>query len=300
MKANRIFGRNIRDSFKSVFRNLSLSMASIMCITITLIVVSISIILTYNVNNFTKEVEKDVTIVVFLDPSITEEGMDDVKDGLDKIANIDGEPKKKTKKQVTEEMMATSKVWEDIMSNWTEEENPLQATYEVKVVDLKYIDEVASQIREIKGVDTLSYGEGLIKPLISVFDAIKEIGIIIVIALILVTAFLIANTIKITIFSRKREIQIMRLVGASNINIKLPFMIEGLILGMIGSIIPILITCYGYIKLVESSSLEKISPFLILVKPTPFIYVVSGILLLIGMIVGMIGSYQAVRKHLKI
>jgi len=300
MKAIRIFGRNIRDSFKSVFRNLSLSMASIMCITITLIVVSISIILTYNVNNFTKEVEKDVTIVVFLDPSITEEGMDDVKDGLDKIANIDGEPKKKTKKQVTEEMMATSKVWEDIMSNWTEEENPLQATYEVKVVDLKYIDEVASQIREIKGVDTLSYGEGLIKPLISVFDAIKEIGIIIVIALILVTAFLIANTIKITIFSRKREIQIMRLVGASNINIKLPFMIEGLILGMIGSIIPILITCYGYIKLVESSSLEKISPFLILVKPTPFIYVVSGILLLIGMIVGMIGSYQAVRKHLKI
>lgn len=300
MKAIRIFSRNIRDSFKSVFRNLSLSMASIMCITITLIVVSLSILLTYNVNNFTKEVEKDVTIVVFLESDITEEGMDDVEEEILKIANVNGKPDKKTKKQVTEEMMASSKVWEEIMPNWTDEENPLQATFEVKVVDLKYIDEVAAQIREIKGVNTLSYGEGLIKPLLSVFDAIKEIGIVIVIALILVTAFLISNTIKITIFSRKREIQIMRLVGASNLNIKLPFMFEGLILGMIGSIVPILITCYGYIKLVESATLEKISPFLILVEPTPFIYIVSGILLIIGMIVGMIGSYQAVRKHLKI
>ena len=85
MKVFRIFGRNIRDSFKSVFRNLSLSMASIMCITITLVVVSLAIILTYNVNNFTKEVEKDVSIVVFLDSSITDEGIDDVSDELDKI-----------------------------------------------------------------------------------------------------------------------------------------------------------------------------------------------------------------------
>lgn len=300
MKAFRIFGRNIRDSFKSVFRNLSLSMASIMCITITLVVVSLAVIIAYNVNNFTKEVEKDVSIVVFLDSNITNEGIDDISDELDKIANIEGKPIKKTKKEVTEEMMETSKIWKDIMSKWTEEENPLQATFEVKVVSLKYIDEVADQIREINGVDTLSYGEGLIKPLISVFDAVKEIGIIIVIALILVTAFLISNTIKITIFSRKREIEIMRLVGASNINIKLPFMFEGLILGMIGAIVPILLTCYGYIKLYETSSLTKISPFLILVNPTPFVYIVSLILLLIGMIVGMIGSYQAVKKHLKI
>ena len=300
MKVFRIFGRNIRDSFKSVFRNLSLSMASIMCITITLVVVSLAIILTYNVNNFTKEVEKDVSIVVFLDSSITDEGIDDVSDELDKIANIAGEQIKKTKKKVTEEMMETSQIWKDIMSKWTDEENPLQATFEVKVVDLKYIDEVANQIKEIKGVDTLSYGEGLIKPLISVFAAVKDIGIIIVVALILVTAFLISNTIKITIFSRKREIEIMRLVGASNINIKLPFMFEGLILGMIGSIVPILITCYGYIKLYETSNLTKISPFLILVNPTPFVYIVSLILLAIGMVVGMIGSYGAVKKHLKI
>ena len=118
MKTIRIFSRNIRDSFKSVFRNLSLSMASIMCITITLIVVSLSILLTYNVNNFTKEVEKDVTIVVFLESDITEEGMDDVEEEILKIANVNGKPDKKTKKQVTEEMMASSKVWEEIMPNW--------------------------------------------------------------------------------------------------------------------------------------------------------------------------------------
>ena len=89
MKALRIISRNIRDSFKSVFRNFSLSLASISCITITLIVVSISIILSYNVNNFAENVEKDVTIVVFLDTNITPEEKDDVEDLIKKIEGVD-------------------------------------------------------------------------------------------------------------------------------------------------------------------------------------------------------------------
>ena len=88
MKAFRIFGRNIRDSFKSVFRNFSLSLASISCITITLIVVAIAIVLSQNVNNFTKIVERDVTIVAFLDVDITEEEIDDVYDEIISLDNV--------------------------------------------------------------------------------------------------------------------------------------------------------------------------------------------------------------------
>ena len=88
MKAFRILGRNIRDSFKSVFRNFSLSLASISCITITLLVVSVAIILTYNVNNFAESVEKDVTIVAFLDVDITEEETKKVEDEIKKLDNI--------------------------------------------------------------------------------------------------------------------------------------------------------------------------------------------------------------------
>ena len=140
----------------------------------------------------------------------------------------------------------------------------------------------------------------MIGSLVSIFDIVKKISIGMVIALILVTAFLIANTIKITIFSRKREIEIMRLVGASNINIKIPFVFEGLILGILGAVLPIVITTYGYVALYDKFQGQLISPFIKLIEPSPFIYGVSGILLVIGILVGMFGSWRAVRKYLKI
>ena len=133
-----------------------------------------------------------------------------------------------------------------------------------------------------------------------IFDVVKNVTYVVVIALIIVTAFLISNTIKITIQSRRREIEIMRLVGASNLNIKLPFIIEGLFLGMLGSIIPIILTIYGYNKLYDYMSTNNISPFLQLVNPLPFMLFVSLILLGIGTIVGMFGSAGSVRRYLKI
>ena len=123
---------------------------------------------------------------------------------------------------------------------------------------------------------------------------------VIVVALILVTAFLIANTIKITIDSRRKEIEIMRLVGASNTNIKIPFFFEGLILGIFGSIMPIIVTCYGYVALYTKLHGQVFSSIIKLIVPEPFIYQVSGILILIGMVVGIFGSLRAVRKYLKI
>ena len=119
-------------------------------------------------------------------------------------------------------------------------------------------------------------------------------------ALIFVTLFLITNTIKITIFSRKREIEIMRLVGASNFSIKQPFVIEGFCLGFIGSLIPISAVLYGYSALYKHFNGQLFSPFVKLVSAEPFIYYVSLILLVLGVIVGMFGSYRAVRKYLKI
>ena len=94
---------------------------------------------------------------------------------------------------------------------------------------------------EKKKTNSIEYGEDMVDQLIIIFDVIEKVSIGAVVALILVTAFLIANTIKLAIYSRRREIEIMRLVGASNISIKIPFVIEGLILGMLGSIIPIII-----------------------------------------------------------
>ena len=126
MKALRILGRNIRDSFKSVFRNFSLSLASISCITITLIVVAVAIVLSLNVNNFTKIVEKDVTIVAFLDVDITEEEIDDVYDEIISLDNVERTNVEfRDKMEISKEMMDSSDVFGSIMSEWDREESPI-------------------------------------------------------------------------------------------------------------------------------------------------------------------------------
>ncbi len=299
MKAFRILSRNIRDAFKSVFRNFALSLASISCITITLIVVSLAMILSDNVNNFATLVEKDVTIVVFLDRDITKEQIEDVRDSIDVLDNI-ASVEFQDKMSISKEMMESSDIFKNILENYDAEENPIQDTYQVKVKDIENIKKTADQIKEIDHVGVVKYGEGMVEQLVTVFDVVKKVSIGMVIALIIVTAFLIANTIKITIFSRKREIEIMRLVGASNLNIKIPFLFEGLFLGMFGAIIPILVTIYGYTALYNNFDGQLFSPFIKLIKPEPFIYIVSIVLLIIGILVGMFGSWRAVRKHLKI
>lgn len=299
MKLFRILGRNIRDSFKGIFRNFSLSLASISCITITLLVVSISIILTYNVNNFTKLVEEDVTIVAFLDNQITDEQVKSVADKISKIDHVDTY-QYQTKGEIADEMMESYDALKSIMGEWNDKDNPLQPTYRVKVDDIDNIKEVAKKIEALDHVKVVKWGQDLVESLISVFEVIRKVCIAIVVALILVTAFLISNTIKITIMSRKREIQIMRLIGASNLNIKIPFMFEGLFLGIMGAIIPIVATIYGYMALYKGFNGQIISPFIRLVTPEPFVYLVSLILLAIGMVVGMFGSWHAVKKHLKI
>ena len=301
MKAFRILSRNIRDSFKSVFRNFSLSLASISCITITLIVVAVSIVLSYNVNNFTKIVERDVTIVAFLDVDITEEEKETVYNSIITLDNIEKENVEFIDKmEISKDMMESSDVFNSIMSEWDREQSPIQDTYQIKVTDINFINKTAEELKEIENIDIVKYGEGMVEQLVSVFDAIRKGTGIVVIALVFVTAFLIANTIKITIMSRKREIEIMRLVGASNINIKIPFIFEGLLLGMLGSIIPIIITIYGYTALYNHFDGQLFTSFIQLIEPTPFVYLTSLGLLLIGMIVGMFGSSRAVRKYLKI
>lgn len=301
MKAFRILKRSIRDSIKSVFRNFSLSLASISCITITLLVVAISIVLSYNLNNFTNIIEKNVTIVVFLNMDVDQDKVNSIQEDIKNIDYVDKKSVKFIDKiSIANDMMETSDVLKSVMEDYTRETSPIQDTFQLKVTDINKIDKVAKLIKKIDGVDLVKYGEEMVKKLVKAFDVVRKGCIYIVIALVLVTAFLIANTIKITIFSRRKEIEIMRLVGASNINIKIPFMLEGLFLGMIGSIIPILVTIIGYNKLYDHFDGVLFSKFIKLIKPEPFVYLISLTLLGIGMLVGMLGSVRAVRKYLKI
>lgn len=299
MKLFRMLGRSIRDAFKSVIRNFSLSLASISCITITLIIVAIAIMASFNINNFTTEIEKDLTIVVFLDRDATEEDIKDVKTNIEKISNAE-KITYISKDEVKKEMQQESEVLDKVLDGYSEGESPLKDTYQVKVKNIEQIKDTADRIKKINSVSVVRYGEGMVEKLVSAFDSVKKVTYGVVIALVVVTVFLIVNTIKLTISARRREIGIMRLVGASNFTIKTPFIVEGMILGLLGSIIPIIFTTYGYMAFYKHFDGYLFSKLIVLIKPEPFIYTTSLMVVIIGILVGMIGSASAVKKYLKI
>lgn len=299
MKLFRILGRNIRDGFKSVGRNLSLSIASISCITITLLIVAVALVASYNVENMTKLIKEDFTIVAFVDTSATDEQINELEKNIQAYKNVESVDHE-TKVEIADEMKNTSDSLSAIIDSWSDDTNPLYDTLLVKVKDTEKISKTADQVNELELVKEVKYGQGMVESLLSVFKVLEKAMIIAMVALVFVTLFLITNTIKITIFSRKREIEIMRLVGASNFSIKQPFVIEGFCLGFLGSLIPIAVTLYGYSALYKHFNGQLFSPFIKLVPAEPFIYIVSLILLGLGIVVGMFGSYRAVRKYLKI
>ena len=297
MKIIRIFIRNVRDAFRSVVRNFSLSLAAITCITITLILVALSMVITANVNNFTKTLEEELSIVVYLNEDVSAEMENEI---YSNISGLEGVEKAtlKTKEEWKKEIQSYSSELDATLSYL--EDNPLLDSVIVKVKDINSISYVASIIRNYDGVKSALYGEETVDKMIAIFDIVKKATLVVVLALILVTAFLISNTIKLTIFSRKSEIEIMRLVGTSNFVIKQPFIIEGFFLGLIGSAIPIIVTIYGYILFYDHFDGYLFSHLIELIKPMNLVWYISGVLAILGGIVGMFGSGRAVRKYLKI
>ena len=299
MKYLRILNNNLKDSIKSVFRNFSLSVASISCITITLILVAVAILLSENVNKFTDDIEKDVTIVVYIKKDATEEDREALDTKINLLSNIESVTFM-SKEAIRKDMSKDSEGLGTILSEYDENTNPLLDEYLVKVKDTEKIGTTAKQIKDLSGVSQVKYGEGMVEELVKIFDTVKKIMVVIVIGLVIVTAFLISNTIKITINNRKRQIEIMRLVVASNSYIKMPFFFEGIILGFIGSIIPVLLSLYGYVYLYDKMNGILFTEVISLINPNQVMTHLIITLILIGVIVGAIGSSRAVRRYLKI
>jgi len=299
MKFFRLLGRSVRDAFRSVGRNFSLSLASISCIIVTLLIIALSIVITYNVNNFSNDLKKDLTIVAFVSNDADDTDLEKIKTNIEDISNVHS-VSFKDKKDIKAEMMEEDESLKTAMSEWDEESNPLQHTYLIKVDDIEKIGETATAIKNLDYIDVVKYGEGMVEQLVTVFKAVQKVAIVAVVALVLMTMFLIVNTIKLTIFSRKREISIMRLVGASNFAIKLPFVVEGMILGFIGSIIPVFVLIYGYYSMYKYFGGKLFTDLIKLVSPEPFVYIASLIIIGVGILVGMMGSGRAVRKYLKV
>ena len=301
MKFFRIIGRSFRDALKSVGRNFSLSLASITCVMITLIIVGVALVITYNVEDATKKLKQDLSIVVFVSNDADEFDVKSVETQIKGLDNVDADHVTyKSKAEIKDDMMESNETFQNIMENWDDKENPLQNIYVVKVIDANKISETATAIKNLSKVTLVKYGEGMVEQLLMAFNGIEKFSFVAVIALVIVTVFLIINTIKLTIFSRKREISIMRLVGASNSSIKLPFIFEGMFIGVIGSIIPVGLVVYGYFWVYKILNGKLLTDIISLIAPSTIVFKIAIFIVIIGAVVGMLGSASAVRKYLKV
>lgn len=294
MKA-RTFARHFRESFKSIGRNGWMTFASVSAVTVTLLLVGVFIVLMLNMNKVATDIEKDVEIRVLLEIGTKKEEVKVIEEKIDKISEV--ESVEYSSKE--EELQNLVKDLGDDFRLF-EQDNPLYDVFIVKAKDPRDTGRIAAEIGKYDNVNEALYGEAKIEKLFNILEMSRNVGLVLIIGLLFTAMFLISNTIKITIVARRREIEIMKLVGATNWFVRWPFVLEGLWLGVLGSIIPIALVTTGYYYAYEFIKPKLQNNFIQILDFTPFIYQVNGLILLMGCLIGAWGSFMSVRKFLKV
>ena len=292
--------RPIREGIRGVGRHWAMSLSSAIAVTVTLMIISLFLVLSYHLEQFTRSVESSVEISVMV--SYDAESTSSLKQIKKAIAAIDG-VERVTYSSKDDELKYYINSFEDERTRAVFEpfkaDNPMHDAYYVETKNGANREDIAKKIGQINGVDSVNYGGQSTLNMVDAMSSIRRFGGILVAALTLLAIFLIQNTIKLTIYARKDEITIMKHVGATNGFIRAPFLWEGIITGILGAIIPIGLTIWGYIVIFEKTSGVLISNMFRLEKAFPFLYYISGILLLVGILVGLFGSWLSVTKYLR-
>lgn len=297
---NRI-SRHIKDGFLGVFRHFALSLSSISSVTVTLMLMSIFLFLNVNLESITKNVEDSVQIHVQIDREFAD---DETVEKLEsQLLNIDKVTAANFSSRAEEleyfiELDDTTES-EQLYGPYRGENNPFMDAFLVTIDKGEYIKEVTNDIKEIEGVFHASSGGDGTAKLMTTLEQVRNVGFITVVVLGLVAVFLISNTVRVTVQSREKEISIMRTVGASNWYIRWPFIIEGMIIGLLGAVIPVIASIGLYNYLITGSGGIIWSSMFKLVPANPLAYQISGILVLIGMTVGAVGSSITVGRLLR-
>ena len=290
--------RHFRESVKSVFRNGWMTFASVGAVTVTLVLVGVFYVILMNLNEMATALEEDVSIKVLIDTTADEAQQKTLGDKLENMPGIESV----TYSSKSEELDALIEGFgeEGAIFKLYEQDNPLNDAFIVKAKEPQQTGVIAEKIEKLDHVHLVNYGEKQVDKLFKVISISRNIGLVIILGLLFTAIFLISNTIKITIVARRKEIEIMRLVGATNGFIRWPFFLEGLWLGILGSIIPIAVIAFGYKNIYDYFAPKLEGHFINIIEFEPFIYQVSGLLLLMGCLIGIWGSMMSVRRFLKI
>lgn len=294
----RTIGRHARESLKSIKRNGWMTFASVGAVTVTLILVGVFFVIMMNLNKVADTIEEDVQIRVHIDVAANKQDQDALKaqiQAIPEVKSVKFSPKEQELKDLVQSMGEEGKAF-----TLFEQDNPLNDVFIVKTKNPTDTMKAAKKMEKLHYVAKVKYGQDKVEKLFKFIKASRNVGIVLILGLFFTAIFLISNTIKITIIARRREIKIMRLVGATNSFIRWPFFLEGLWLGIIGSILPIILIGIAYYRAYDYISPKLVGTFIKILPFDPFFYQVAGILLLMGAFIGVWGSVMSVRKFLKV
>ncbi len=291
------FPKHCKTAFQSIIRNGVMSVSSIFAVMITLILIAVIGVTAINIQDMTYAIEDSLTIYVKMERSVDDKEAAKAQELIEEISGVKS-VEFSTKDQELDKLIEKQSDDGKSLFESYRENNPLGSAYIIEVHDSKKIDTIADQIRDIENVNDVYSGGESTSSLVGTLENVRNFGAIFVIALVIIALFMISNTIKMTITSRQTEISIMRMVGASNWFIRLPYMLEGIFIGIIGAIIPVIMIVFGY-DFVYQSIQASLPAILVLRAPTPFVYEYSLLLVALGSGVGLIGSFLSVRKFLK-
>lgn len=285
------------DGLKGIKRNRTLSAASMATVAATLFILGIFMLIVANINRGIKGVESKLEVQVFLKKDVTTIQRNDIDRA---IKDVDGvkSSEYETKAQALSNLKSQLGPKNDDILSGLDKANPLPESFIVKVDKPEIISKVVSKIKDMPGIDEIEDEREIVNKIIAITKTIKWVGIILFGILIVVSVFLISNTIKITVYSRRKEINIMKYIGATDWFIRIPFVIEGMIIGIIGAIVSNVLLYYAYSYVNRKMTVSF--AFIKLVDPS---YVLGGTLiyfLLAGIIIGAAGSIMAVRKFLAV
>ena len=289
----------LKQSFVSIWRNRGMSVASVASVMASLTVLGVIITIVLNVNNLSEIAQMQFdTIQVFLDEEL---GTSDISDLGEKIGSIKGvnfldyETKEEALNRMKEQWGDKGYLLEVL------EENTLPNSYIIHLENIEVADDVVKNLNTLEGIEEIKYHKEILDTMMGIANFVRTIGLALIIVLILITMFIIANTIKLTLNARRQEINIMKYVGATNWFIRWPFFIEGIVLGLIGSVIALGIVYFGYeyvFDLISNKFHMMLSIQIVPVKE--MINRTLPIFTVLGAGIGALGSILSLRKHLRV
>lgn len=286
----------IREVFISLRRNNWMSVASIGTVAVSLFIFGMFLMMVMNMNKLAENMESQVQINVYLLDKVDRQQARDIEKDLKEIEGVEsvGFVTKDEAMERFKDRLGDQKTLLDAL----DETNPLPDSFEVTVTNPDLVKTAAEKMEKLDGVECAKYGQDVMEHLFEITRLLRIFGFTLMLVLAFATLFIISNTIRLTVFARRKEIAIMKYVGATDWFIRWPFVMEGMVLGLFGSIIAAMVLRAAYTAMAEK--VYDTLAFFPLIPEQPFLTYITIVVVISGMVVGAIGSAVSIKKFLKV